>query len=185
MNRIMGSRAIGAVCRAVLFCGAYKPVEDMAEKDDSPFTSPNPEQKRARFVFGQIKNNLQAKVMESIEYHMAGRTVGYDEEAQKGIEGSHLVITGTHPENVEDILLEQEKRTTSAKTEGGKAEVWLIACLSGKGEVPANQVFAEAKKVPLSRNAIYRAKDKLGPDRLMVRRVAEMSGGTTWEYTPG
>jgi hypothetical protein len=41
MNRIMGSRAIGAVCRAVLFCGSYKPVEDLAEEDDT-FAAPNP-----------------------------------------------------------------------------------------------------------------------------------------------
>jgi hypothetical protein len=135
-------------------------------------------------VFGQIKNNLQAKVMESIEYHMDGQTVGYDEEAQKDIEGSHMVIVGTHPENVEDIILEQEKRTKGAKTEGGKAEVWLVAYLTGKGEVPSGQVLQAAKEVSLSKGAVHRARAKLGPERLVVRRVAQMSGGTTWEYIP-
>ena len=72
MNRVMGSRAIGAVVRAVLFCGFYKPVEDMAEEDPDVFAFASPGAKRARFVFGQIKNNLQAKVMKSIEYHMEG-----------------------------------------------------------------------------------------------------------------
>jgi hypothetical protein len=185
MNRVMGSRAIGAVVRAVLFCASYKPVEEMAEEnEEGPFVMAAPVVKRSRFVFGQIKNNLQAKVMKSIEYHMEGQIVGYDDEAQKDIEGSYLVIDGTHPENVEDIVLEQEKRTKSTKTEGTRAELWLVGYLSGKGEIPANQVFSEAKKVSLSRNAVYRAKGKLGPDRLVVKRVAEMSGGTTWEYLP-
>src|SRR5512133_1116221 len=62
MNRVTGSRAIGAVARGVLFCGSYRPVEDMASEDDSPFVKPDLP-KRARFVFGQSKNNLQAKVM--------------------------------------------------------------------------------------------------------------------------
>jgi hypothetical protein len=182
MNRVMGSRAIGAVVRAVLFCASYKPVEEMAEEDEeAPFVMADPVVKRSRFIFGQIKNNLQAKVIKSIEYHMEGQVVGYDEEAQKDIEGSYLVTDGVIPENVEDIVLEQEKRTKSTKTEGGKAEVWLAAYLSGKGEIPSNQVFSEAKKVSLSRNAVYRARDRLG-DRLVVRRVAQMSGGTTWEY---
>jgi AAA domain len=126
MNRVMGSRAIGAVVRAVLFCGSYKPVEDMAKDGDSPFAGPDIP-KRARFVFGQIKNNLQAKVMKSIEYHMEGQKVGYDDAAQKDIEGSYLVTDGTHPENVEDIILGQEERAKATKTGGSKAEGWLVA----------------------------------------------------------
>jgi hypothetical protein len=183
MNRVMGSRAIGAVARGVLFCGSYKPVEDMAQEDDSPFASPNPEQKRARFVFGQIKNNLQAKVMKSVEYHIGGRTVGYDQEAQKDIEGSYLVLDKEHPENVEDIVLEQEKRAKATKTGSSKAEGWLVAYLTGKGEVPSQEVLRSAKGAGLSKNQVHAGRKKLG-DQVVVRRAAQMHSGTTWELLP-
>jgi AAA domain len=184
MNRVMGSRAIGAVARAVLFCGTYKPVEEMAEEDpENPFASPDPGAKRSRFVFGQIKNNLQQKVPKSIEYHIEGTRVGYDEEAKKDIEGSFLVLDGEHQENVEDIILEQEKRTKGTKTGASRAEVWLAAYLTGKGEVSSGQVFRDAEKANFSRNQVYAGKAKLG-DRLVVRRVAQMHSGTTWEFIP-
>jgi RecA-family ATPase len=157
MNRVTGSRAIGAVARGVLFCGSYRPVEDMASEDDSPFVKPDLP-KRARFVFGQSKNNLQAKVMHSVEYHIQGKTVGYDQEAQKDVEGSYLVLDRTHTENVEDIILEQEKRAKATKTGGSKAEGWLVAYLTGKGEVPANQLFRDADEAGLSRNQVYPAR---------------------------
>ena len=83
MNRVMGSRAIGAVVRAVLFCGTYKPVEEYGRGRPEVLLASVEARKRSRFVFGQIKNNLHAKVMESIEYRMEGQTVGYDDEAKK------------------------------------------------------------------------------------------------------
>ena len=180
MNRVMASRAIGAVCRAVLFCGNYKPIEDTAK--DSPFAAPEGP-KRARFVLGQIKNNLQAKVMKSIEYHIEGMIVGYDNEAEKDIEGSFLVLDTEHPENVEDIILEQEKRAKATKTAGGKAEKWLVGYLTRQRRDPGWTSPPRRQKADLSRNAIYRAKDKLQP-KLRVQRVAQIQGGSTWSLRP-
>ena len=84
---------------------------------------------------------------------------------------------------MEDIILEQEKRGKATKTGGGKAEGWLIAYLTGRGEVPSAQVPRDAEEAALSRNQVYAGKKKLG-DRLIVRRVAEMHSGTVWRYIP-
>jgi RecA-family ATPase len=116
MNRLMASRAIGAVVRGVLFCASYKPIEQNGDEsgEDPPFEVIEP--KRSRFVLGQIKNNLAPKVMRSVEYHIEGQIVGHDNEAQRDIEGSRIVIDRVIEENVEDIVLEQERRKKSAKT---------------------------------------------------------------------
>ena len=183
MNRIMGSRAIGAVVRSVLFCANYKPIEDTAtENEDSPFFAPPEEPKRSRFVFGQIKNNLGPKVMHSHEYHIEGQVVGYDNEAQKDIEGSYLVTDRTIPENVEDIVIEQEKRRKAAKTGSGKAEAWLIGYLTGKGEVPSTQVIRDGDKAGHSRDAVYRARRKLD-DRVQITNLPTVPKTSTWKLT--
>jgi hypothetical protein len=178
MNRVMGSRAIGAVARGVRFCATYKPVEDMVLDDDDPFMAADPTTKRARFVFGQIKNNLEAKAMVAHEYHMQGMVVGYDQEAQKDIRGSHLLLDGVIQENVEDIVLEQEKRIKATKTKGSDAQVWLVTYLVGKGEVLSKRV-EDAEAAGFKHNAIQRAREGLG-NRIVVRRLPIMHSSTTW-----
>ena len=176
MNRLMASRAIGAVVRGVLFCANYKPLEDEGDEEGVDPDEP----RRARFVFGQIKNNLQAKVMQAVEYHMEGMQVSYDDEAGKAIEGSYLVIDGTMNENVEDIVLDQEKRKKSASTEGGKALAWLVGYLAGKGEVPSAQVIQHGEAAQHSRDSIHRARRNLG-ERIAVVNLPGVPRRTTWE----
>jgi hypothetical protein len=47
---------------------------------------------------------------------------------------------------VEDIVLEQEKAKKRVRTEGGKAEAWLVGYLKGKGEVPSAQVKKDGER---------------------------------------
>ena len=179
MNRVMGSRAIGAVARGVLFCANYKPVEDMAEEDpDSPWAAPDLTPKRSRFVFGQIKTNISAKAMHS-EYHIESKVTGHDPKAKKDIEGSYLVTDQIVPENIEDIVLEQEKRRKSSNTEGGKSMAWLVAYLAGKGEIPSAQVMRNGEAAGHSEDSIRRARRKLGDERVPVRSFG-MPRTTTW-----
>ena len=88
MNHLMGSRALSALPRGVLFSANYTPTE-------RPTEGPVFEEvgkKRSEFVFGQLKNNLAAKIMQSHQYHMETEIVGYDEEAQKDIKASRIVF---------------------------------------------------------------------------------------------
>ena len=114
----MASRALTSVPRGFLFCAYYKPIEmlDPSDGEDPYFAELHPG--RQEFLFGQIKNNLAAKVMVSHRYHMETVTVGYDAEAQKDIKASRLVIHGLIAQNVEDIVIEQEK---SAGVSGPRA----------------------------------------------------------------
>jgi hypothetical protein len=179
MNRIMASRAIGAVVRGMLFCARYKPVEDMAEEgDDQVLAEVGP--KRSRFIFGQIKNNLQATVMHSVEYHMEGKVVGYDVDAERDIEGSYLKIDGQIEENIEDLVLEQEKRTKSKGTKQGGSMVWLVGHMVGRGEVPSDQVINAGIDAGHSRTSIQAARRNLG-DRIQVRNLPVVPRKTTWE----
>src|SRR5215217_8605940 len=180
MNRLMASRAIGAVVRGVLFCASYKPIEQNSDESGEDPLWEVIEPKRPRFVFGQIKNNLAAKVMRSVEYHVESRIVGYDEEAERDIEGSLIVTDRMIEENVEDIVLEQERRKKSAKTEGGKAAAWLVGYLSGKGEIPSAQVMEDGGKAGHSKDSIYRARRNLGDERIEVNNLKTVPKTSTW-----
>jgi hypothetical protein len=107
----MASKALTAVPRGILFCASHKPIEmlDSSDGKDPHFAEPHPG--RQEFLLGQIENNLAAKVMISHRCHMETEIVGYDEEAQKDIRASKLIIGGSIAQNVEDIVLEQEKTT--------------------------------------------------------------------------
>ena len=118
-------------------------------------------------MFGQIKNNLAAKVTISLRYHMDTEIVGHDDEAGKDIRASKLYIDAQPiDQNVEDIVLEQEKTRKSVKTQRAKAEVWLVTFLAGKGEVPSRFVVRAGKEAGYSRDAIHRARrETRGPHR--------------------
>ena len=173
LNRIMASKALTAVPRGFLFCASHKPIETLDDSDgeDHLFAKPHPG--RQEFLLGQIKNNLAAKVMISHRYHMETETVGYDPEAQKDIEASKVVVHGLITQNVEDIVLEQEKAKKSVRTEGSRAAAWLVGYLKGKGEAPSSQIKEDGKAADLSEGAINRARLKLGEDRVVVRSFGQ------------
>jgi hypothetical protein len=150
---------------------------DPSDVEDPYFAELHPG--RQEFLFGQIKNNLAAKVMVSHRYHMETVTVGYDAEAQKDIKASRLVIHGLIAQNVEDIVLEQEKKRRSVRTQGAKAETWLVGFLAGKGEVPSNWVINAGEKAGYSKDAVHRARRNLG-DRVVVTSLPVVPRTTTW-----
>jgi AAA domain len=176
LNRIMASKALTAVPRGFLFCAKYTPKASAEGKDD-PGEPPPP---RNEFVLGQIKNNLAAKVMISLRYHMETEIVGYDDEADKEIRASMLIISDhSVAQNIEDIVLEQEKARKGVKTQGVKAKQWLIGYLTGKGEVPSTQVISDGEAAGHARNTIQRARSSL-EGRVAVRSFG-MPKTTTWQ----
>ena len=77
--------------------------------------------------------------------------VGYDAEVSKNIEGSYLIIDGVIEKSIEELVQEQEKHAKAKKTQGGKAALWLVGYLAGKGEVPSSQVVQDGGKAGLLR----------------------------------
>jgi hypothetical protein len=131
LNRIMASKAMTAVPRGYLFCAKRTPVNPAEDSEDSLFADAG--SGGAEFVFGQIKNNLAAKIVISHRYHMETVIVGYDEEAEKDIKPSKIVMDEIIPENVEDIVINQEKARRGVRTRSDRAESWLVGFLAGKG----------------------------------------------------
>jgi hypothetical protein len=122
--------------------------------------------------------------MVSHRYHMETGIVGYDAEAQKDIKASRLVIHGLIAQNVEDIVIEQEKKRRSVRTQGAKAETWLVGFLAGKGEVPSNWVINAGEKAGYSKDAVHRARRNLG-DRVVVTSLPVVPRTTTWRLFGG
>jgi hypothetical protein len=180
-NRVMGSKALVAVPRAVLFCAKYQRIEentDWGEDEGMPqFASPSGHHE---FIFGQVKNNLAATITSSVKYHMETEIVGHDDKRNKDIRTSRLVTGEVLGRSIEDIVMEQEKRRAATKTQGGRGAAWLVGYLRGKGEVTRDAVFAAAKDAGISKKAVYAGKDELG-DRLIVRRLPVVPSRTTWE----
>jgi AAA domain len=169
LNRIMASKAITSVPRGFLFCAKY----DLSGEEDP----------RTEFVFGQIKNNLAAKVMISFQYHMENEIVGHDSEAGKEIRATKLFIDERPiTQNVEDVVLEQEKAKKNIRTKGGKAERWLIDYLDGRGEVPSKSIVKAGRQAGFSRSTLYRARKELEDlDRLKVTNLSTVPKTSTWK----
>jgi hypothetical protein len=161
----MASKTLTAVPRGFLFCASHKPIEALDDSDEEDHLFAEPHSRRQEFLLGQIKNNLASKVMISHRYHMEPVTVGYDTEAQKDIKASKLTIHGLITQDVEDIVLEQEKARKGVRTQGTKAAAWLVGYLKGKGEVPSSQIKEDGKAADLSDDAINRARLKLVTER--------------------
>jgi hypothetical protein len=97
----------------------------------------------------------------------------------EGHQGIQLVIHGLIAQNVEDIVIEQEKKRRSVRTQGAKAETWLVGFLAGKGEVPSNWVINAEEKAGYSKDAVHRARRNLG-DRVVVTSLPVVPRTTTW-----
>jgi RecA-family ATPase len=177
LNRIMASRAIVGVPRAFLFCAKYDKGEE--EQPDSAAVLSG----GAEFVFGQIKSNLAAKVGISLRYRMATVAVGWDEEKLKAIKASQLDVDAQPVnQNVEDIVLEQEKARKSQRTQGGKAEKWLVNFLAGKGEVGTKTIIKAGKEAGFSRATLFRVRKELEElDRLETVNLPTVPKSSTWK----
>lgn len=166
----------------MLFCAKYQPIEESADWGDPEgmpqFANPSGPQ---GFIFGHVKNNLAATVTSSVKYHMETEIVGHDGRRNKDIRTSRLVIGEVLNQSVEDIVMEQEKRKTATKTQGGRGALFLVGFLKGNGEVLRDEVFAAGKTAGLSDKAIYAGKKELG-ERIAVQRLPVVPGRTTWKY---
>jgi RecA-family ATPase len=176
LNRIMASRAITGVPRAFLFCAQHAPQQD----SDGEYQAPA--RPHTEFLLGQIKNNLAAKVKDSLVYHMDTVVVGRDEARQKDIRASQLIMDQFIERNVEELVLEQERAKRATKSQAGKAESWLEGYLAGKGEVASHQVLSDGDKAGFSADAIKRARRKL-EGRVEVINLATFPKTSTWRLT--
>jgi hypothetical protein len=162
LSRIMGSRAFTAVVRAVLYA---------ARRDDDgedEFIEVGAQQ----FVFGQAKSNLGRQIPYAIRYHIDGVQVGYDDRKNKAIWSSRIVWGATEDQSVQDIVKAQESVKRDATV--SEAKSWLKQYLTGKGELPSNQVLTAGEELGYTRSTVQRARGAL--------RVSVKPSGrnTTW-----
>lgn len=118
MTRMMGSRAFGAVARTVLVCHEMKDKDEpsdalLAEVDSG---KPSSDKKPRSFLFGQIKNNLGARVETSIRYEIQGVDRGVDKKGTRIRTAKIKVADYSHAEGVEDNVMSSEK-AAAAKTD--------------------------------------------------------------------
>lgn len=116
-TRMMGSRAFVAVARAALVCMAHKDDDD---SDEMPSSNPDAPRAPRRFLFGQIKNNLAAKIETSALYELEGVEVAREKGTDRPIWSSKVkLVSYTHDEHVDDADTRQE-RAANKKTDGRK-----------------------------------------------------------------
>lgn len=142
LTSLMGSRAFAAVARAVLF----------VMKD--------PEHEDTRLL-GQAKNNLGKTGLPTRTFTITGANVapyGHDP-----IWTGKLEWTADTDRSIREILSD----ATTTDTEGhasavSDAALWLTDYLTDVGTEDSNKIRRAAAQAGHSKNAIYRAKDRLG-----------------------
>lgn len=143
LTSLMGSRAFAAVARAVLF----------VMKD--------PEHEETRLL-GQAKNNLGRTGLPTRTFTITGFNVA--PQGQEPIWTGQLVWAEDSPRSIREILSD----TTSAETDGhagavGEAADWLTDYLEqSSGACDANTIRRAGAQAGHSKNALYRAKERLG-----------------------
>jgi len=184
LSRIMGSRAFTAVVRAVLYAARYEPApddesdgrataEDLAELEATFGPAPR---KPAEFIFGQSKSNLGRQIQISLRYQIEGVDVGWDDKRNKPITSSRIVWGEVEDQSVQDIVKAQESVKRDVKVSEAKA--WLKEFLTGKGEVPSQQVLKAGEALGHTRSTVQRARGAL--------KIAVLPAGkeTTWSLLP-
>lgn len=119
LTRLMGSRAFSAVARTVLVCAETDEEGMEVEGEGGLF---DPEVKGARqFKFGQLKNNLAARVENSVRYEIEGKLAGKSVTTSKDVWSSRIkVISYKDPVGVEEAVTATEKaKASKAKEKAG------------------------------------------------------------------
>jgi hypothetical protein len=163
INRIMASRAFSAVARGVLY--AAKDQEIHQPKDGDKLDSPAPA--HDRFLFGQPKNNLAAKVPFTLRFHIEGMTVGHDAELDEPIYGSHIVWDGTVETGLQDLVRQQDEEARNADKDNAidRACDWLETYLLGKPDqaAPAAKIKQDGKREhDFGERLLQRARERVG-----------------------
>jgi hypothetical protein len=171
LTRVMGSRAFSAVVRAVLWCAKYEP----SEEEDPTFRSAKG---LSRFAFGQPKNNLAAKARDTLPYHIESAMVGHDDELHLDSWSSKIVYDGAEDQAIQDMVTNQETRTTKKETAQDRAEAWLTQYLKIRGPVLSKQIKEDAEDAGHNPRTVERASQQLG---VVVKTVQGSKHSTTWE----
>ena len=153
LSRLMASRAFSAVARSVLF----------AAKDDSPPPEDGLVAADARpverYLFGQPKNNLAAKVAHTLRYHIEGVRVGHDPDLDQPIWGSRIVWDDQADGRIDDVLSDQEstrRETGQGRTAKRQAADWMRTLLA-ESPAPRSEVMELGRKEGFSDSALKRA----------------------------
>lgn len=192
LTRMMGSRAFSAVARAVLVCAEADPVDETGDAYDIMDGAPRgPRQ----FLFGQLKNNLAARVETSIRYEIEGTVPGLDPSPpHKPIRTSRIKVVGYKDRmDVEEAVRSKEAATVAKKKAKGSEQVGddpelNLSKASQAMEFLANVMSAHPDGIRAADGArlmeeagftqptYTRARSKLG-----LGSVQE-NGGWTWRY---
>jgi hypothetical protein len=131
MTALMGSRAYGAVARAVLF------VDRVPDESDVR-------------ILGLPKNNLGVTNPASLLFAIEGRKVG--EFEGEDITAAKIVWKGESPLSIRDVMESSKPRASDVKmTKAEEAQEWLSNFLQERAEcVPSTEVKEAAEKVGIS-----------------------------------
>lgn len=147
LTRLMGSRAFSATARSVLMTARERP-ETGAEAEVD------------RYLFGQAKNNLAARVRRTTVFEIHGAKVGRDDETGQDIWSSAVQVVGTRTGYIDDVIAEQETRSPGRETVTDRAVKWLRDQLA-EGPVPSAKIKTEAEAAGYSLSTLHRARKLL------------------------
>jgi hypothetical protein len=155
VNLLMGSRAFGAVARAVLFV--------MRDPDDD-----------TQRLLGQPKNNLGRTDLPTLTFAIGAKQVADTEDGP--VTASHIVWTGERAQTIHE-LLESATQDQESRSATAEAADWLTDYLTSKGGCDDSaSIKREGNKAGHTVDALKRARRKLRLD-------VESSGfprRTTW-----
>lgn len=158
VNRVMGSRAFGAVARSILMC----------------VKEPGPD--GAKYFLGQAKSNLGPEVRQVIPFTIQTTKVGTDVETGEDVHSS-VIITEDPMDQTLDQVVDQVEDTKRgpAPVARNAAMDWLRARLAD-GPVPATQIVEEGcQELDISDRTLKAAKRELG-----VKSTKEGLEGWHW-----
>lgn len=162
LSLILGSRAFAATARAVI-CMAR-----------------DPESEDGTVILSQEKNNLGRLDLPSLTYVVQSAVIE-TEDGPSFVGRCHF--TGESERSVGDMLAEGATSTGGNKDERDEAARWLRDFMLSKngGEAPAAEVLRSAEKDGLSKDAVKRAKKKVG----VSSEKSSFGAGWVWRYNPG
>lgn len=161
LSLILGSRAFAATARAVI-CMAR-----------------DPEAEDGTVILSQEKNNLGRLDLSSLTYVVQSAVI--DTEDGPSWVG-RCVFTGESERSVGDMLADGGSGSGGDKDERNEVERWLRDFMTGRdgGEAPAAEVLRAGEKDGYSKDAVKRAKKKVG----VYSDKASFGSGWVWKYDP-
>lgn len=176
LTRLMASRAFSAVARAVLFAARDDEVPEAGLAQAEP-------DGRDRFMLGQPKNNLAARVGYTLGYHIEGAMVGYDDELHEPITSSKVIWSGRREQGIDDVVGDQEKKRRGSDIDKpiDRAVKWLTEYLKqAGGPVPSAKVREDGLMEGHAEATIKRASRMVG---VHITVIPGTHNATSWSLT--